>query len=262
MITIDHVSKSFRTNDGTTKEVLHDLSLTIPDDQFICLLGPSGCGKSTLLRLISGLDTTTSGTIRINGKPVSGPPVKSAFVFQSYALFPWLTVLENVVLGMKFNGLYDDAKRQEQAKRYLQVVHLEGYEHHYIRQLSGGMKQRVAIARALATEPDLLFMDEPFGALDTFTRMELQRLVKNLCARRHLTILFVTHDIDEAIYLADRVAVLDGKTKRIDHLIPIQMPIERDRTSTHFNEYRKEIYAAFHMERPDEIAHDKGAYVI
>lgn len=262
MIAIDHVSKSFPTNNGTEKTVLADLSLTIPSDQFLCLLGPSGCGKSTLLRLIAGLDTASSGTITIQGQAVQGPPPKSAFVFQSYALFPWLTVLENVVLGMKLNHLYDDRKRQEQAEAYLHIVHLDGYENHYIRQLSGGMKQRVAIARALATEPELLFMDEPFGALDTFTRMELQDLVKQLCAKRHMTILFVTHDIDEAIYLSDSVAVLDRDTKRIDHIIPIHMPIERDRTSTLFNEYRKEIYGAFHMERSEDKALAKGAYII
>lgn len=262
MIVIDHVHKSFPTNDGVTKHVLEDVNLTIDNDQFLSLLGPSGCGKSTLLRLVAGLDTASSGTITIQGKPVQGPPPKSAFVFQSYALFPWLTVLDNVILGMKLNHLYDDTKRRKQAEQYLHIVHLDGYEHHYIRQLSGGMKQRVAIARALATEPELLFMDEPFGALDTFTRMELQELVKQLCARRHMTILFVTHDIDEAIYLSDRVAVLDKQTKRIDHVIPIHMPIERDRTSTTFNEYRKEIYRAFQMERPEDKALAKGAYII
>lgn len=262
MIEVKELSKSFAANDGTVKNVLHHMNVTIQDNQFVCLLGPSGCGKSTFLRLLAGLDSPTEGQVLVDGHPVREPPQQSAFVFQNYALFPWMTVLENVAFGMKISGDYTTEARKTRAEKYLAQVYLQGYERHYIHQLSGGMKQRVAIARALAAGPRILFMDEPFGALDTFTRMDLQNLLKELCKSRKLTVLFVTHDIDEAIYLADTVAVMNTQDKGIGEFFPIDIPGERDRTSSVFNEYRKKIFAAFHVHSPEEQAFHRGLYVI
>lgn len=262
MIEVKELSKSFAANNGIVKNVLRHMNVTIQDNQFVCLLGPSGCGKSTFLRLLAGLDTPTEGQVLVDGHPVREPPQQSAFVFQNYALFPWMTVLENVAFGMKISGNYTAEARQRLAEKYLDQVYLQGYEHHYIHQLSGGMKQRVAIARALATEPRILFMDEPFGALDTFTRMDLQDLLKELCKSRQITVLFVTHDIDEAIYLADTVAVMNTQDKGISEFFPIDIPGARDRTSSVFNEYRKKIFTAFHMHSPEEQALHRGLYII
>ncbi len=262
MITLKDVTKTFRMNDGTERTVLRRLHVTVEDQQFMCLLGPSGCGKSTLLRLISGLDRPTEGEICIDGQPVTGPPPGSSFVFQNYALFPWLTVLENVMFNLAVNTHSSSRERQEKGRHYLHLVHLDDYADSYIYQLSGGMRQRVAIARALSIEPSILFMDEPFGALDTFTRMELQELLRQLCGQRQITIIFVTHDIDEAIYLSNTVAVLNANTGGIDQLIPIAMEGVRDRTGSQFNEYRRKIYEAFHVCRPEDAAIKKGVYII
>lgn len=192
MICVSDVTKRFLSENGSEKTVLQDVNLQVQKGEFMCLLGPSGCGKSTLLRLIGGLDTPTKGTIEIAGQKLEGPWKKGAFVFQNYGLFPWKTVLGNVEFGMKINQMYPKAECRKRAEKYLNKVGLTGYEKHFIHQLSGGMRQRVAIARALAMEPEILFMDEPFGALDTFTRMSLQDLLLAICRERKMTVLSVT----------------------------------------------------------------------
>lgn len=247
MIELKKVTKKFKRKDGTEKNVLNQLDFTIGDHEFMCLLGPSGCGKSTLLRLISGLDQVTEGELTIDGTTVNGPDKNSAFVFQNYALFPWMTVLENVEFGMKINGMYTPAERRERALEHLRYVNLAGYEDSYIHQLSGGMKQRVAIARALVMNPEILFMDEPFGALDTFTRIALQDLLLAIKADRNITIVFVTHDIDEAIYLADKIAIMNSNTGLINSVIQVDKEQTRNRTGSVFNAYRDVIYKEFNL---------------
>lgn len=247
MIQVEKVTKSFPVKNGQDKIVLNNLDFTINDNEFMCLLGPSGCGKSTLLRLISGLDNVTSGKIIIDGEEINGPSDESAFVFQNYALFPWMKVGENVEFGMKINNMFSKEERSKRVKEYLKYVHLEGYEDRYIHQLSGGMKQRVAIARALVMEPKILFMDEPFGALDTFTRIDLQNLLLDIKATRNITFVFVTHDIEEAIYLADSIAIMNSNTGLINSVLKIDKSQTKNRTGSVFNAYRDLIYKEFNL---------------
>ncbi|NNJ28629.1 ABC transporter ATP-binding protein [Lacrimispora defluvii] len=247
MIELQKVTKSFQIKGGGEKIVLNSLDFTIGDNEFMCLLGPSGCGKSTMLRLISGLDKATSGSIKIDGTKVTEPNRESSFVFQNYALFPWMTVIENVEFGMKINKMFSAKERHERAIEHLEYVNLMGFENSYIHQLSGGMKQRVAIARALVTEPKILFMDEPFGALDTFTRISLQDLLLDIKTTRNVTIVFVTHDIDEAIYLADKIAIMNSNTGLINSVINVDKQQTRNRTGSVFNAYRDVIYKEFNL---------------
>ena len=247
MIEVKGVTKSFSYPNGEEKVVLNNLNFTINDNEFMCLLGPSGCGKSTLLRLVSGLDNVTDGKIIIDNKEVKGPPNESAFVFQNYALFPWMKVHENVEFGMKINNMFSKEERKERVKKYLKYVHLEEYENRYVHQLSGGMRQRVAIARSLVMDPKILFMDEPFGALDTFTRIDLQNLLLDIKASRDFSVVFVTHDIDEAIYLGDSIAIMNSNTGLINSVIKIDKEQTRNRTGKVFNDYRDLIYKKFNL---------------
>lgn len=253
MLEVIHLEKSYKTKNGTEEIVLQDLNLQIKDNEFICLLGPSGCGKSTLLKLMAGLEEVTSGEIRLNGLVVNRPQKEYAFVFQDYALFPWKTVLENVEFGMKIKKMYSAKERKEQAISYLKLTHLEKYKDAYIHQLSGGMKQRVAIARSLAVNPEVLFMDEPFGALDNFTRMELQDLLLNIYQSQKMSIVFVTHDIDEAIYLGNKVAIMNSHPGNISALIDIDQSTTKDRTGKSFNNYKEEIFEKFNLIHRQEI---------
>ena len=247
MIELQHVTKTFEMDNGKKHTVLSNIDLEIQTGDFMCLLGPSGCGKSTLLRLISGLDDSSSGTIRIDGKSIEQANHDSAFVFQNYALFPWMTVLENVVFGLKLKGTGTRKQNERQARELLGFLNLNAYADSYITQLSGGMKQRVAIARALLVQPQILYMDEPFGALDTFTRMDLQDLLLEICEKRKMTVIFVTHDIDEAIYLGNRVALMNGNTGKIQNVLKIDKSITRDRSGEGFNQYRSRIYREFDL---------------
>ena len=247
MIEVKEVTKAFPIPKGGEKVVLNNLDFTINDNEFMCVLGPSGCGKSTLLRLLSGLDDVTSGKIIIDNEEINGPSNESAFVFQNYALFPWMKVHENVEFGMKINNMFSSAERKERVKEYLKYVHLEEYANRYIHQLSGGMKQRVAIARALVMDPKILFMDEPFGALDTFTRIDLQNLLLDIKASRDISIVFVTHDIDEAIYLGDSIAIMNSNTGLINSVIKVDKSQTKNRTGDVFNAYRDLIYKEFNI---------------
>jgi NitT/TauT family transport system ATP-binding protein len=202
---------------------VENLDLDIAADEFLCVLGPSGCGKSTLLSAIAGFIVPTHGSILMDGTPVTGPGADRGVVFQEYALLPWMNVLDNAALGLKLRGM-PKAQRYEEARRFLTLANLRGVEHKYPHELSGGMKQRVAVARTLANAPEVMLMDEPFAAVDAQTRMTLQEELVRICARARLTVVFITHSVDEAIFLGDRVAVMTPGPGRIRASIPIPFP--------------------------------------
>jgi NitT/TauT family transport system ATP-binding protein len=244
-VAIEHLSKEYSSKTGGECLALQDLSLNIEKGEFFALLGPSGCGKSTLLHIIGGLNSAT-GSILINGKPVKGPGMNRGIVFQEYALFPWLTVVENVAFGLKMKGV-PKKERLQTAREYLALVGLSGFEERYPDQLSGGMKQRTAIARSLAYDPEVLLMDEPFAALDAQTREILQGELLKIWEKTKKTIIFVTHSIEEAVYLAQRVAVITARPGRIKKIVDIPLPIPRYaeediRSSAAFSEIRHELW--------------------
>jgi len=244
---------------GETQYVraLTDTSLDIARGELLCLIGPSGCGKSTLLNVIGGLLPPTSGAVEVVGRPVRGPmPHDISFVFQEHALFPWNTVIENVRLGMLFQGV-PKARHEPRATRSLEAVGLSDFAHHYPSQLSGGMRQRAALARALSLETDILLMDEPFGALDEQTRMILGEDLSVLLARTEKTIVFVTHSLGEAVFLADRVAVFSARPGTIKKIIHVDEPHPRKpdfATSEKFAALRNELYALLHDEIRKTVA--------
>lgn len=225
--------------------VFEDLSLEVPNLQFVAIIGPSGCGKSTFLRVVDGLDKADAGTIEIDGKTVTGPGAGRAMVFQGFDLFPWRTALENVAFGLEMRGVGRRA-RLETARHYIEMVGLNDFAASYPHQLSGGMQQRVGIARALAVRPEILLMDEPFGALDLQTRDLLQDELLRIWQTDRKTVLFVTHSIEEAIYLADRIIVLSPRPARIQRDIAVPFARPRDealKTSAAFLDIRREIWS-------------------
>ena len=226
--------------DGKEMEALHDINLTIEENQFVCFIGPSGCGKTTLLRIVAGLEAPTSGAATIDGEPIVGPSPERGMVFQEYSLFPWRTVMDNIVFGLELRGV-PEAERLAQGRQYLKMVGLEGFEKRYPHELSGGMKQRVAIARALVNDPKALLMDEPFGALDAQTRNTMQSELLRIWEEEKKTVLFVTHSVDEAIYLADAIVIMSARPGRIKDIIQIPLPRPRTRTSTEVNQIRDRI---------------------
>lgn len=249
MIKISKVSKLYRSSrnkKGSEVLALENINLTIGNNQFICLLGPSGCGKSTLLRIIAGLDFPTEGTVEINNEIIHKPSVDSSIVFQDYALFPWKTVIENVEFGLKLRKVPKD-ESERKAIKYLKIVNMEKFKNSYIHQLSGGMKQRVAIARALVVEPKILLMDEPFGALDTFTRMQLQDELIDICKKKDLSVIFVTHDIEEAVYLGDKIAIMKSNPGSIKSIVEIPLNKPRNRIDSSFINYRNSVYKEFSL---------------
>ena len=212
---------------GPVTRALEPVSLDVADHDFITILGPSGCGKSTLLRIVAGLDSPSDGRVTLDGQPVTGPGADRGMVFQSYTLFPWLTVADNIAFGLKRKGM-PAAERREIVEFYLARTGLKGFERHYPRTLSGGMQQRTALARALANDPKILLLDEPFGALDHQTRALMQELLLGIWEADRKTILFVTHDIEEAIFLANRTLVMSARPGRIKLDLPIPLPHPRD----------------------------------
>ena len=231
-IEIKNINKSFDGR-GKNLSVLEDINLTIDDGEFVCLLGPSGCGKTTLLRLIAGLDNPTSGEVVANGEVVEKPSGDRAVIFQQYSLFPWLTVLQNVTFGLEMSGGSKEENIQA-AERYLQSVGLLEFKDSYPHELSGGMKQRVAIIRSLLNHSPILLMDEPFSALDMQNRHKLQEQLIGVWKRFENTIVFVTHDVDEAVYLADKIVILDKNPGRIANIVDVDIERPRKRESEEF----------------------------
>ena len=245
---VDKVSLRYQKPGGGVFTALDQVSFEVPDQQFAVLVGPSGCGKSSLLYLTAGLNEPTEGEIYVGGQQVHGPGADRGMVFQSYTLFPWLTVRQNVEFGLKRRGM-PAARRKEIVDYYVNEVGLTGFADNYAKQLSGGMMQRVAIARALANDPQILLMDEPFGALDSQTRLQMQQLLLRGWGNSKKTVLFVTHDIDEAILLGDRVYVMGARPGRIKQILDV--PIERPRTldmvmERSFIEMKRNIFGLLH----------------
>jgi NitT/TauT family transport system ATP-binding protein len=238
-IVIDHVSKVF-DGDGRRMVALQDITLEIPHGQFVCLLGPSGCGKSTLLNAVAGFAPPTSGRVLADGVPVAGPGPERGMVFQEYALFPWMTVEQNVGFGLEIKGM---ARAQIAARvgELLTLLSLEDFAKRYPKDLSGGMRQRVAIARVLALDSPILLMDEPFGALDALTRRNLQDELLRLWAELKKTVIFVTHSIEEAIYLADRIVVMTYRPGTIKRDMLVDLPRLRDPAAPEFNALKREL---------------------
>ncbi|NPU09251.1 ABC transporter ATP-binding protein [Bradyrhizobium sp. 83002] len=226
-LVIDQVTRTFPARQGhAPTRALEPVDLSIGNNDFVTILGPSGCGKSTLLRIVAGLDHPTSGKVLLDGHEVKGPGADRGMVFQSYTLFPWLTVRENIAFGLRERGV-PEGKRNAVADRFIQQIGLKGFENHWPKQLSGGMQQRCAIARALANDPKILLLDEPFGALDNQTRVLMQEMLLGIWERDQKTVLFVTHDIEEAIFLGSRVLVMSARPGRIKADIKIDLPHPR-----------------------------------
>jgi ABC-type nitrate/sulfonate/bicarbonate transport system ATPase subunit len=225
------LGKTFSSSAGTTT-ALETVDLTVETGEFLCLLGDSGCGKSTLLELIAGFEKPTEGDLRVDGGPVEGPSYRRGFVFQQSSLLPWLTVKRNISLGLDIRRIENG--RQDKVAELIHLMGLKGFERHLPSQLSGGMAQRVAIARALVNEPDILLLDEPFGALDSFTRKRLQGELIRIWQQKRFTAVFVTHDIDEAVFLATRVALMTPRPGKIAALFNLSLRHLRDRTSPEF----------------------------
>ena len=236
---VRNVTKAYISEEGEIK-ALEDINLDVKPGEFLCIIGPSGCGKTTLLRMIAGLEYPTSGEIILDGKEVKEPSSDRGMVFQEFSLFPWRTVLKNVEFGLQMRNI-KSKERHAIAERYIELVGLRGFEKHYPYELSGGMKQRVAIARALATEPSILLMDEPFGSVDAQTRNILQEELLQIWKRTKKTIIFVTHSVDEAVYLADRVVVMSARPGRIVECIDIDIERPRKRTSVEANVIREQL---------------------
>ena len=234
----EHINMEF-LRDGKRLAVLDDINLDVGDGEFLCLLGPSGCGKSTLLSTLAGFLSPTSGEVRIDGQIVRGPDPRRIFVFQERGVFPWLTVEGNIGFGL---FKVSRSERERRISHYIKMVGLEGFEKAYPPELSGGMKQRLEVARALAVNPDMLFLDEPFGALDSITRLIMRGELLRIWEAERKTIIFVTHDIDEAVQLADRVAVMSARPGRIQQIVNIDIPHPRDINSPRYLELRSGIF--------------------
>ena len=239
------VRKAFRAEDGSTLRALDDFSLTVAPGEMVALIGPSGCGKSTLLRLVAGLDRPTAGELRLGTETIAGPAAERGLMFQDPNLFPWLTVRRNIRAGLVARGRHRGQKAEVEG--YLRLVGLEAFADAYPHQLSGGMAQRAALARALINRPRVLLLDEPLGALDQFTRMRMQDEVLRLWRDRGTTMLLVTHDIDEAIYMSDRIVLMTPRPGRIDRVLDVALPRPRQRNDPGFLRLRAEILELMHF---------------
>jgi len=238
LVDLRHVSRIYTADDKQT-HALDDVSLHVGETEFVSLIGPSGCGKTTLLRLVAGLDSPQQGSVEVDGEPVTGPSHERGYVFQQGALFPWATVEANIATGLKARGVYSQQKAR--VREFVDMVGLSDFAHAYPHQLSGGMAQRVAIARALINEPRVLLLDEPMGALDSFTRIELQDKLLELWQRLASTMVLVTHDIDEAIYLSDRIVIMTPRPGRVSEVIDVQLERPRARGEAGFLRLRAHI---------------------
>jgi ABC-type nitrate/sulfonate/bicarbonate transport system ATPase subunit len=244
---IENLVKSYQRKEGwnttRTLRVFDNVSFSVHEGEFVCLIGPSGCGKSTLLNLSAGLDEASGGAIYVDGRRVSGPGLDRGVVFQEFALMPWLTVAGNIDFGLKSKGMPAD-ERRTRVQHHIDLVGLSGFETFYPYRLSGGMRQRVGIARALAIEPSVLLMDEPFGALDAQTRESMQKALGEIWQATKKTVLFITHDIREAIYLSDRVLVMSGRPATISLELKVELPRPRNRHDAKFQDYEGRLERA------------------
>lgn len=251
ILSIENVSRVFPgMRGGAPVRALEPTNLTVARNDFITILGPSGCGKSTLLRIVAGLDRPTAGRVLLEDREIKGPGADRGMVFQSYTLFPWLTIAENIAYGLREKGI-PQSERRDIVASYTAKVGLRGFESHYPKQLSGGMQQRTAIARALANDPAILLLDEPFGALDNQTRSLMQELLLGIWERERKTVLFVTHDIEEAIFLASRVIVMTARPGRIKADISVDMPHPRHyrmKTSPEFSSLKAQLTEEIRVE--------------
>ncbi|MBP1993632.1 ABC transporter ATP-binding protein [Paenibacillus eucommiae] len=251
-LTIRQLNKTFRSNETAT-HVLDNIEMSVQEGEFISIIGPSGCGKSTLLKIVAGLDLEYTGTVLLGDRRVERPSKEKGFIFQEHRLFPWLTVERNIAGEQSLKK--PEVRRK--VDELISLVKLQGFERSYPKQLSGGMSQRVAIARALLRSPEVLLLDEPFGALDAFTRSHMQEVLLDIWRHNRTTMLFVTHDIDEAVFLANRVVVLDARPGRIKTIIPIDLPHPRKRTGSSFQELRKAVLHAL-----EKLEETKDSYEI
>jgi len=246
MLRAENISKTFAGQRGRNDlEVLRDISFEIAAGEFVSIIGPSGCGKTTLLRILHGLEPATSGTVFASGTPIESPSTSRAMVFQHFNLFPWLTVIENVAFGLQVAKL-PAAERAGRAHRFVRLVGLEGFDGHYPHEISGGMQQRVGLARALALDPDILLMDEPFGALDAITREQLQRDIAAILTESPRTAVFITHNMDEAIFFSDRILVMSPRPGRLVEQVRVDLPRPREadavRASRQFASMRERLW--------------------
>ena len=244
-LSIRNVSKTFLSPDGSPVKVLDNVTLSVDPGEMVCLVGPSGCGKSTLLRMLAGLETPSAGQLLVGRDPISGPSAKRGLMFQDPNLFPWLTVRRNLESGLVARRVLREQRQEVDA--FLRLVGLETFADVYPHQLSGGMAQRVALARAMVNHPQVLLLDEPLGALDAFTRMRMQDEVLRLWEARGTTMLLVTHDIDEAIYMSDRIVLMTPRPGRIDRILEIDLPRPRERNSPAFLALRSHILELLHF---------------
>ena len=247
MLSIKNLNKTYYTEEGDEVVALSDINLDVADKEFVCFIGPSGCGKTTLLRITAGLEKPDSGTLTVNNEPITGPGPDRGMVFQEYSLFPWRTVLKNITFSLELKKI-PKSEREKIARDFLEVVGLSKFADSYPHELSGGMKQRVAIARALVNDPDVLLMDEPFGAVDAQTRNRLQHELLNIWEKKKKTVLFITHSVDEAVFLADKVVVFTARPGRIKEVINIDLPRPRERTSFEANAVREHLLASLGAE--------------
>ncbi|ADY55743.1 Taurine-transporting ATPase [Syntrophobotulus glycolicus DSM 8271] len=245
LIEIAAVSRTYLDANENTVEALKGISLSIKKGEFLSIIGPSGCGKTTLLRLIAGLDAPESGKITLEGETITAPDPHRGYVFQQGSLFPWLTVEKNIAAGLKARGVYQ--KEKGEVAKYLALIGLEGFEKAYPHQISGGMAQRVAIARSLINRPAALLLDEPMGALDSFTRADLQDKLLELWQRDQTTMILVTHDVDEAVYLSDRIVIMTPRPGTISEILDIRLPRPRHRNGAEFTALRSSILEKLHL---------------
>lgn len=245
-VLIESVNKSFyKTNQEIV--ALSDVNLKIDKGEFVTIIGPSGCGKSTLLKIIAGLDLQFKGRVSIEEQVLTGPSIKQGFIFQEHRLFPWLTVEKNIAADLSLR----DPEVQNKVSELIDIVRLKGFEKAYPRELSGGMLQRAAIARALLRDPDVLLLDEPFGALDAFTRTHLQDVLLDIWKKKGTTMILVTHDIDESVYLANRVVIMSPRPGKVSKVIPVNLPFPRKKASVSFQQVRQLVLAEF--EKTEEL---------
>lgn len=240
MLAIESLNKIFETPNERII-ALHDVNLNIQNSEFITIIGPSGCGKSTLLKIVAGLDTDYAGKVLLNNQPIKGPSLEKGFIFQEPRLFPWMMVEENIAGDLSLKDPIINNKVQE----LIQLVRLQGFEKAYPKELSGGMAQRVSIARALLRNPQVLLLDEPFGALDAFTRTHMQEVLLDIWKQNKTTMLFVTHDIDEAVFLGERVVIMNPRPGHIQTILPIELSYPRKRGSIAFQEIRRAVVNEF-----------------